>query len=57
MSEVYKCIVDARLEFDPSWNHSCQEQALRSASEYMKLGLVDPKCHAHFCNNLVKFLH
>ena len=27
MSEVYKCIVEVRLEFDPSWNRCCQEQA------------------------------
>ena len=30
-------IVEARLEFDPSWNHSCQEQALCCASECAKL--------------------
>ena len=30
-------IVEASLEFDSSCNHSCQEQALCSASELAKL--------------------
>ena len=30
-------IVEARVEFDPSWNHSCQKQALCSAPEPAKL--------------------
>ena len=36
MNEVYSNIVKARLEFDPSWNHSRKEQALCSASECAK---------------------
>ena len=30
-------IVEARLEFNPIWNHSYQEQALCCASECAKL--------------------
>ena len=37
MKSTIECIVEARLEFDPNWNYSCQEQALRSASECVKL--------------------